>query len=180
MYSLVLFGSLGIFVFGFFALRIDGDEKALNKWVKWFFFGFFTGLGALVGLMIGLAVGSIIGFAIEKVEDRRESITLVAMRGAEGHSGTFILGSGSIRNGHFYRFYVRNDDGSLTPGGLEADRLVRVIEDASLKDRGYWTTIVRVRNPNSVLFDWSVGDVEIVAQEFRVPAGTVRQSFQLD
>ncbi len=72
-------------------------------------------------------------------------------------------------------------DGSMTPGSVPADSLVRIIEDESLKGTGTWTTTVDEADKKSPLYNWTLFSSDsnkYVRQTFRVPVGTVVQTFR--
>lgn len=108
---------------------------------------------------------------------------LAAMRSADGMNGAFVWGTGSVSNQVSYNFYIRNPDGSLTPGQVPANNVVRIVEDESLKNEGYWTTTKIEKDRSSLLAPWAIAlndSTRIQKQEFRVPSGTVVQSFRVN
>jgi hypothetical protein len=110
-------------------------------------------------------------------------VRLAAMRSSDGLNGTFVLGSGSISSQTTYHFYIRNQDGSVTPETLSASKLVRLVEDASLKGEGFWTTIQQEKDFSSPLAKWAINQndwTSIVGHEFRVPVGTVVTKFNVE
>jgi len=140
--------------------------------------------GAAAGAFVGfLFAATIMRSYVPRVEVVSSADVLVAMRNGQGLSGTFIWGSGQLGSQVTYNFYRRNEDGSLTPGQVGADSLVRIIEDKNLKDVGYWRTTFSQFVLSSPQASWAIDLVGrpdssiIVKQEFRVPAGTVVQSF---
>lgn len=143
--------------------------------------------GAIVGPVIGAIVGAVVAliFVASFVPMRTVTygpVKLAAMRSADGMNGAFVWGTGSVSNQVSYNFYIRNDDGSLTPGQVPANSVVRIVEEESLKDEGYWTITRTEKDRSSPFAPWSVGlndSTRILKQEFRVPAGTVVQSFKV-
>ena len=169
MYSIYLFAAIGVVVGLFVAPR--GMAK----------------LGGLaVGGVVGFVVGIIAGLIVSACTPRHDVVygpaTMVSMRTTDGVSGTFVWGSGSIHGATSYNFMIKQQDGSITPRSVAADSLVAIIEDESLKDAGYWRTTFNEPDKDSALYKWGIGHrdyVRIVRQEFRVPVGTVVQTFKV-
>ena len=137
-------------------------------------------LSALLGAFVGAIIGSVIGDYAPMHNVNGGLITLVSVRTTDGVHGAFIWGSGTIQNETTYNFMMRNADGSLTPGSLHANSLVHIVEDASLTNVGYWTTVRREAVPNSWQSKWGMADdTTTVSEVLRVPAGTVVQSFNV-
>jgi hypothetical protein len=139
-------------------------------------------LGSLAGSLIGVIVAGTMGAAYSTAEEvTMAPVTLVAMRGSEGFDGTFLLGTGSFQTSRNYVFYIKNKDGSLTPGELVASYLIHIVEDSELKDTGYWATTISRKVPGTDpwLKDWTFYDTRqyVVREEFRVPVGTVAERF---
>lgn len=144
-------------------------------------FGGFLGLvlGVLFGYLVALGIGRI----VLTVESEYGPFTLVSMKTSQSVSGTFVLGSGSINNSWEYRFLIRNKDGSLVPYSIPADYRVKLIEDKSLKDEGYWTNIHLDPDPQSLLLPWALFDskaFKTISNVIRVPAGSIVQKISID
>ncbi len=136
-------------------------------------------IGAIGGLLVA---GAIIAEIVPLKDVVYGPNTLVSMRSSDGISGTFILGSGSINSSPRYNFLLRMNDGSMAPDSVRANGLVRLIEDPSLQNTGFWSTTWREADKASPLYDWAIGTSDrsrIVRQEFRVPVGTVVQQFSV-
>jgi hypothetical protein len=141
-----------------------------------------SGFGALIGLFAGAIGALIIGSFVPKHDVVYGPATLVAMRTADGVSGSFVWGSGSINSRVTYNFLYRNKDGSLTPGQVVADSDVHIIEDASLQGVGYWSSTYSEADGSRPIANWGIAihDSDVLTrQEFRVPVGTVVQSFSV-
>lgn len=104
---------------------------------------------------------------------------LAAMRSSGSTAGSFALGSGSVDTKLVYHVYVVNADGSLTPETIVVSSLIRIIEDASLKDVGYWTETSTTKDYPAAASKWIVrsGKTTVVGEELRVPVGAVVHSF---
>ena len=172
MYTLLLLGAIGLVIGIIIASRIDGGEK---------FWG--AVIGTVIGGVVGLFAAGIAGSFVPRVDVVYGPANLVAMRSSDGVSGTFIWGSGTIRQGTSYNFMMKLSDGSMTPGSVPANSLVRIIEDESLKGTGTWTTTIREADTKSPFYKWTLftsDGNETVRQEFRVPVGTVVQTFKVE
>jgi hypothetical protein len=143
-------------------------------------------IGTAIGAIPGTFVGGVIGLIVLNFVPQHQVVygptTLVSMRSSDGVSGTFLLGSGGINSQMEYNYYVRNDDGTFTPYHQPANGLVRITEDKTLKDVGYWTTIMKEYDQSASISAWALGlnDRTILHQDFRVPVGTVVQSFNVN
>ncbi len=143
--------------------------------------------GAIIGPIVGAVVGLIVALAVIAFMVPMKDVVygpgkLVAMRSTDGISGTFIWGSGSIGSRTSYNFLQLVEDGSMVPGSVPADGLVHLIEDAELKNTGFWRTTIREADKTSPLYPWAIGANDrsrTVRQEFRVPVGTVVQQFNI-
>ncbi len=169
MYSIYLFAAIGLVV-GFFI----GDP------------GVWKLIGLGVGCVFGGVVGLIVGLAVSACTPRTSVVygpaTMVSMRTSDGVTGTFVWGTGGFRGETSYNFMIKQQDGSITPRSVPANSLVAIIEDESLKDVGYWSSTYRELDPKSALYNWGIGHSDykdLVRQEFRVPVGTVVQTFKV-
>jgi len=132
--------------------------------------------GVLVGLFLAMAVGNFVPRHI--VESK--SVELVSLTSAEGISGSFLFGSGYIGAGGSYHFLYRNADGTVTPGTVTADSLVRITEVQD--DHAGWRTLTSEPDPASRWKSWALfskTDTYVTAQEFHVPVGTVAHGFSV-
>ncbi len=174
MNTILLLGALGLAI-GIICACIG--ERRLSKFL----------LGTIIGTAIGGFVGFVVALAvIGEMVPMREVVygpgTLVAMRSSDGISGTFVWGSGSVNNSISYHFLQKLNDGSMKPGSVYADDIVRLIEDPELKNIGYWRTTKIEADPTSSLYNWGLGTglrTRVIRQEFRVPVGTVVQQFSI-
>ncbi len=138
--------------------------------------------GSLCGAIAGAVIAFIIGMTMPMRVVVSHPETLVAMRSSDGVAGTFLWGSGTIKNQVNYNFMLRMKDGSMAPHTVPADKAVRLIEDPELKNVGYWRTTTREPDTSSELYKWSIFSSDrtrIIRQEFRVPVGTVVQQFNI-
>ncbi len=142
--------------------------------------------GIGVGTFIGAVVGVFAGLAIAAATPRHHVVygpaTMVSMRTTDGVTGTFVWGTGGIHGETSYNFMIKQQDGSITPRSVTADSLVAIIEEESLQGVGYWRTTFNEPDTDSVLYRWGIGHSDykrIVRQEFRVPVGTVVQTFKV-
>lgn len=137
------------------------------------------------GLVLGSIAGYVTAFLLSAFVPMKEvtypRAILAAMRSDVNHSRTFLLGTGSESGHVVYRFFIRNQDGSLTPYEIQASPHVRIIEDATLTNQGHWSTTMKEVDKSAAIAAWairtSVTDPVVVKEEFRVPQGTVVQSF---
>lgn len=175
MYSIQLLAALGAIVGLLIALRGEGKKLGTAA----FGLGIGTVIGCVVGLLLALAV---IAPLTPRVETVYGPAKLVSMRSADGISGTFIWGSGSIGNSVSYNFMTVANDGSMVPNSVSASTLVHITEDANLKNTGTWTTTMLESDRNSPLFKWGIGHrdyTRTLRHDFRVPVGTVVQQFNI-
>ena len=172
MYTIILVTPLMVALAVFIARKVRASDIAT--------LACFGGLiGAALAVPCALHIGSWVPMKDVTVAPAR----LATMRSADGVNGAFVWGSGSAGQQLVYHFYIRNSDGSLTPGKVVADSNVCIIEDATLGREGFWTTTWRIVDSSSALSRWALSaDLRnsVVRQEFRVPVGTVVQSFKVN
>lgn len=171
MYTLVISTIVG----GLLALYCYKEDD----WVSRTFFCFLWSFG---GFLFGALIAIFICDLAPKKEVVYGPIPLVSMQTVDGVSGAFILGTGDIQSGAFFRFLVRNKDGSLSPYSVTADTRVRLVEDPQLKEIGYWTSTFLEIDPNSCLYSWAIGNGDhrkLLVHEFRVPTGTIIQKLSV-
>ena len=140
------------------------------------------GIGTVLGGVVGMFAALIIGNCVPMHDVDYGPATLVAVNSSNGTAGTFVWGTGSVSSQISYNFMKRNADGSLTPGQIPANDYVRIIEDNSLKDVGYWQSTFREVDTGSTLYKWSLASEDrnkLIVQVLRVPAGTVVQGFNI-
>ena len=173
MNSILLGLGLGLLIGAVIGLRCEKKLSALALG---------GGFGAIIGAVVGVIGGLIVSAFGPKHEVVYGPATLVAMRTADGVSGSFVWGSGSINSRVTYNFLYRNKDGSLTPGQVIADSSVHIIEDASLQGVGCWSSTYTEADTTKAIANWGLGihdEDQVIRQEFRVPVGTVVQSFSV-
>jgi hypothetical protein len=181
MYSVFLIAVVG---FAFGALLCLQFKPRINAIGNVFVVFVCTFLGAVIGTLLAAFLANFVSYHNAVYENG----ALVAMRNTQGLQGTFVIGTfglsghGELKSTQQYNFLLRVEDGSMVPHSMIADTLVHLVEDESLKDVGYWTTTYYEPNPDSALFNWAMHDASdrsVVRQEFRVPAGTVVQNFEI-
>ncbi len=180
MYSVLLVATLG-FGFGVLTARRDGKAPTIIKYAIVVFCTFF---GTFVGCLLAEWMGNFVSY--HNVEHHNG--TLVSMRNTQGLQGTFVIGTfgmsghGELKNTHQYNFLLRMEDGSMVPHSLTADTLVHLFEDEAQEEVGSWSTTYNEPNPASVFYNWAFvyeSDRKIVRQDFRLPRGSVVQSFEI-
>lgn len=145
--------------------------------------GLLIALSVISGI-IALLVGYSIANSRESDLPTKTVVTnvkeLAAFRSSDSISGSIFLGCGYVEGIMMYNMYVRNADGSMSPDHVEADPSIRLVEDKSLKNKGYWK-VIEVRRDRSVpQAKWALADDDDVVSssyEFDVPVGTVSQNF---
>jgi hypothetical protein len=107
--------------------------------------------------------------------------TLAAMQGTDTIQGSFVYGTGSFGSLMIYRVYVKNDNGSVSPYQISANSNVEIVQQADLKDVGYWKRTVRKFDYSTTpLAHWviqSPDEETLLKTELVVPAGTFVHNF---
>lgn len=140
---------------------------------------------SLIGLLcfeVGLAIAILLSLALPEKEVVTGPQPIVSMKRADGSTGTFIMGSGSIKSGRTLHYMLLSANGSVVPHSVPANQLVHITEDGSLKNSGT-VTVTRIEwDRDSFLNNWSIfNDTQdrTVRIDFRVPVGTVVQRFSV-
>jgi hypothetical protein len=158
-----------------------GGSRSARLLLRAMVFVFTAFLGGIFGGGLALKVGT---FFSSVQEETLPAATLVAMRGSDGFTGTFMLGSGTAQSGHSYVFYTKNKDGSMTPVEMTISSVVHIFEDPGLQNTGTWTrSITKSVKPTIFGVDkWFLlyRDSHITREEFHVPVGTVVQNFKVN
>ncbi len=143
-------------------------------------------MGSLEHLLLsglgGLIFSMLVGLAAPTIEVKEPPVNLVALRSADGLTGTFVLGTGGINRTASYYFMVRHADGSMSPNEVDANNRVFFTEDSSLKDTGIWTRTVSQTDTSGIcrLAFCSPSGVKVVRNDFRLPPGSVVKRFSVD
>ena len=138
-----------------------------------------TVISGIIALLVGFAIGNSRGSDLPTKTVVTNVKELAAFRSSDSISGSIFLGCGYIDGIMMYNMYVRNADGSMSPDRVEADPSIRIVEDKSLKNKGYWK-VIEVHHDHSVpQAKWALNDDAVVSSyyEFDVPVGTVSQNF---
>lgn len=171
MYLVTLCAVIGVLVGLIVAPRFDGKRL------------FGAGIGGVVGVFVGLFGGLAVANYVPTHDVVHDPATMVSMRTADGVTGTFVWGTGGIQGQTTYNFMIKQADGSISPRSVPADSYVAIVEDPSLTNVGYWRSTYRGMDRSSPLYNWATGGstrrYELVRQEFRVPVGTVVQTFKV-
>ena len=79
------------------------SEIFRNSWrfMDLMFSCLFLTFGTALAALVGVGIAALIGLFIPKTWYGPESTELVSLRGSDGTSGTFFLGSGAIQAEHF-------------------------------------------------------------------------------
>ena len=144
---------------------------------------------ALIPLtIISGIIAVIVGFAM--ANDRGDNLPtktvvtnvkeLVAFHSTNTVHGSIFLGCGDIDGMMMYSMYIRNTDGSMSPYRVDADSSIRIVEDKSLTDKGYWKTIETRHDMSVPQVKWTLNAEDVTVSsyyEFDVPVGTVEHNF---
>ena len=171
MYTLILVIASGIAA-GVFTFRHDENRVKLV-------FGAFCGL---VAIPFALAAGALIGFLVPMNVVNSDAVALVSMRSSEGIGSAFLLDTRGEEGVSVYHFMSKMEDGTYAPNWVPADESVRIIEESALDGVGFWRTTIRQKSRKSVLYNFGLfkaGYERVMRQEFRVPSGTVVQTFKV-
>ncbi len=143
----------------------------LDRCAATFFFGIF----ASIVFFFGIGFASVIGLAVPKHWTGPETTGLVSLRGSDGLSGQFYLGTGSIDTTQHYFFYEAVGLG-YRPRKIEIEGNVTVFEDEERKVGELKTYTYQFVNPNLLL----VGlDYPTKKYEFFIPRGSIKRDFML-
>jgi hypothetical protein len=170
----IVFSIVGIYIGRKYPNSLGTVKSPVTEWVK---------TCSLFGGALGCVAAVLLGFVMPRVNVDSAPIELAAVDNVEGMKGTFLYGSGSVRSNLVYNFLIRNVDGSMTPNSVVADGHVRIVQDKNLSEVGYLTITVSKVEKSTAFRYWAL-DIspreEIVAYEFRVPDGSVKQSFRFN
>lgn len=109
-----------------------------------------------------------------------QSTPLAAVSNSDQLKGSFILGSGSFSNEKVYNYYTVNENGSVSPGYINATPDVSILQDSELKDKGFITVYKTGPSARNLYYLKLLGLPPVYTYkrtELRVPVGTVRFLF---
>jgi hypothetical protein len=138
-----------------------------------------TVVSGIIALLVGCGIADSRGDDLPTKTVVSNVKELVAFHSENTVSGSIFLGCGYIDGMVMYNMYIRNSDGSMSPDRVDADPSIRIVEDKSLTNKGYWKT-VEVRHDLSVpQAKWTLNADDVVSShyEFDVPVGTVEHNF---
>jgi hypothetical protein len=153
----------------------DSGRRRIGK-------AFGVGRGVGMGTAAGIMLGVVCTYSLPMHKVASKPVELVAMRSADSLNGAFIWGTGGFSVDQAYHFYKKESDGSMVPVRMWASNKVHIIEDAALQNTGTWTTVTEEVDPSSHFFAWALTPddrTRVVREEFRVPVGTVRHTFEI-
>ena len=131
--------------------------------------------GGIVGFFVALGLSGSSSLPITWVEE--EEIELAAIQQKDGLQGSFFLASGNFEEKPYYFYYIRYPDGSFVPQRLPADGWTRTYQEkrvrAVIKIYG-----ARLTDPVWKYFVIFVHNLKIY--EFRVPEGSIKQTFSMN
>jgi hypothetical protein len=135
-------------------------------------------LGFVCGAVVGMILATLLSLAVPYKVSLSANYKLTALRTVDAVGSNFILGTGELQATATYRFMSINDNGSLTPGSVQADNLVQIVEDPALTKEGSLEIFERGCDRASILYLFAAcSRPQTSAKIFRVPPGTVVHSF---
>ena len=152
------------------------SEIFRNSWrfMDLMFSCFFLTFGTALAALVGVGIAALIGLFIPKTWYGPESTELVSLRGSDGTSGTFFLGSGAIQAEHFYFFYRKAGEG-YRPDRISTSQDVIVFE----RDRADGEMISYHRDFKHPIA-WLFGiNGQKPRYEFSIPSGSIKKGFSL-
>lgn len=146
------------------------------------FLGYFLGLlvwGALsiLACIPWFGLATFIGLAFPTNAIMESKTELAALRVKDGVEGHFFLGSGTVEGKQYYFYYLKNEDGSLTPAKVNADEDVKIYEEER-KD----ATLVKYNAEFKNEIAYIIGVPTMQGKksvEFHVPVGTVKIGYEM-
>lgn len=174
---MILGAAVGV-IWSVYCLRLDGNYST-SAGQKTAMLALFAVVGVFFGWMICVLLQDIV---VPTKEVTQINVELAAIRTNDGARSNFVFGTGSSRSARYYRVYVRNIDGSVTPMEINAGVEVRIKEDPNLTSQGYWTQVLAVTDRDSLWFScFGLGSKEkVVLNLLQVPVGSVVEGFDLN
>lgn len=181
MYTIYLSIIIGLLIACGLCARMAKKERAVGRQIS----TFVMVEQSVVSLFICGFIGVLTATGLrELVPNKRSEVgpaILVSMRSSDQITGSFVHGSGTINGAMTYHFYIsnRDDKGTISPRQISASNNIKIYQDPSLKEIGYWTSIVQMKDNSHWLYPWTfVNDQpEVVEQRLRVPAGSLALDF---
>lgn len=131
-------------------------------------------IAGVVGLLAGLGVEAGIIANTPTVLISEGPVPIVSIRTDRVFSNPYGAGVGNLAEKRTFQFFYKNDKGGLTPGAVEANDKVSIVEEDVLKDSGYISYIYEVSDPSAPLTAWLHTKVRrLKSVEIHVPADTV-------
>lgn len=169
-----LLGLIGVFFV--FKGVLFGDSPP-ESGLEWIMMSFEALVMSLIPMGAAAGLAALIGTQFDTKPVLVQTDTLTTIRDKDGLTGSFFLGTGSIKGDQYYFYYRRLADGGVSPGKVYAGSGVRVYEeeraDATLQTYEWklisdWAWLVALPvNSGGYSFD------------FHVPSGTVKQGFSM-
>lgn len=157
----------------------NNDDK-VEKWLA-----LALGLVVVVGL-IGAACGlswtlaDILGVRFAQVWRVCWTAKMVSMRNSDGVRGSFSSGifmtSGNINSRQFYYYYTQDESGAFRPHQWEADSSTYVFQE-NRKDGVVFQYEADFKRP---WVHWIASPIDSIKMEFRIPEGSLTQTFHLE
>jgi len=141
----------------------DWDNDWVAKWVKWNFFG----------VIIALIFVAVIGDKIEHDYKTYKSVQYIETLSDNSEiSGSFFLGSGTIKDEWTYSFYIKKGNAFYIKS-IKAKNIPIIYSD----DRPRVVTITIKDETDS---PWIFNNIEKKSTTIYVPRGSIKTNFNLD
>lgn len=134
----------------------------------------------VVGLLSGLGAETAIIAHTPTVLVPEGPVPIVSIRTDRVFSNPYGAGVGNLAEKRTFQYFYKNDKGGLTPGAVEANDMVSIVEEDVLKDSGYINYIYEVSDPKAPLTSWLHTRVHrLKSVEIHVPADTIYKEWMV-
>jgi len=166
MVTIIIFSIIGIFL----QLKSVYSIGFLDDAIDWIFNGIF-------GAVLGGFLGFIFAVALPAKTFHKESILdLITLKDNSGHSGDFILGTGTIKNEMVYVFYYEENGYYKMSQARYNDVRIKIKEG---KPRIIVTQVKEVENSFINLFAIDL-NIDKKTYVFEIPDGSIKNVQNLD
>lgn len=156
------------------------ENTFLEKFVAGLFatiVGFFT---LVITMLIAIVIISTISATLPNIE-YKEYVNIVFLNNQQNIEGSFLLGSGTIKEVEYYFYFIKREDSGYKRDKIEVSKVI-IYETDEESPKMSWTKVEPIQNEYTKF--WLAPDISDFVYDYKdyrliVPKNTIIREFQL-